>query len=111
MKKERLQYKGIYYLKLDLGRVVIEGKVIYLGMNMNPDPPRHVILMRGRIFKDPETCEFVNYYIKKNFIFRTKKLILDLEEVDILYEDVNPTMLNDLEIDFAEKMYLQEAGI
>ena len=109
---EELEYMKKYFISVDLKRVKILEEGIYLGMNLTLDPPRHVVLSRGRVIPVLQITEFTKYKLSRRFFIGKKNLIrLNPKEYDDLFEEGLPVRLNDLGGDFAEKRYLQGARI
>ncbi len=103
----RLEYRKEYFLRVNLDRMKILEKGVYLGINLNVSPPRHVILSIPVL----QITEFTKYKLSKRFLTGKKNMItLDpIEFDDLLDRDESRIRLNNLERDFAQKMYLEEA--
>ena len=100
----RLEYRKVYFLRVDLENRKIRRRCIYLGINH--DTGDHVILTRDEIFGELWTSEFIDYTLKNGL--RIKKLILNSEEANFRDDDRGLfNLLDKKERIFAEEMYVK----
>ena len=104
----RLEFKKKYLLVIQPKRREVLREAIYLGMNLNLDPPMHVVLLKDRSSGIPKIYEFVGYTlhtIPKVFWEKGKEIIIPYQ-----HQNLSSIALNKYEEEFAEEL-MQKAEL